>query len=30
MQKGYVIGGRLLRPALVVVTAPRDAARQSD
>ena len=26
MQKGYVIGGRLLRPALVVVTAPRDAA----
>jgi molecular chaperone GrpE (heat shock protein) len=25
-----VIGGRLLRPALVVVTAPRDAARQSD
>jgi molecular chaperone GrpE len=30
MQKGYVIGGRLLRPALVVVTAPPDAARQSD
>jgi len=30
MQKGYMIGGRLLRPALVVVTAPRDAARQSD
>jgi molecular chaperone GrpE len=30
MQKGYVIGGRLLRPALVVVTAPRDAGRQSD
>jgi len=30
MQKGYVIGGRLLRPALVVVAAPRDAAQQSD
>jgi len=30
MQKGYVIGSRLLRPALVVVTAPPDAARQSD
>jgi molecular chaperone GrpE len=30
MQKGYMIGGRLLRPALVVVAAPRDAARQSD
>lgn len=29
MQKGYVIGSRLLRPALVVVAAPRDAARQS-
>ena len=30
MQKGYVIGSRLLRPALVVVAAPRNAARQSD
>jgi len=30
MQKGYMIGGRLLRPALVVVTAHSDAARQSD
>jgi len=30
MQKGYVIGSRLLRPALVVVAAPRDATRQSD
>jgi len=30
MQKGYTIGSRLLRPALVVVAAPRDAARQSD
>jgi molecular chaperone GrpE len=30
MQKGYMIGSRLLRPALVVVTAPPDAARQSD
>jgi molecular chaperone GrpE len=29
MQKGYMIGSRLLRPALVVVAAPRDAARQS-
>jgi molecular chaperone GrpE len=30
MQKGYMIGSRLLRPALVVVAAPRDAGRQSD
>jgi molecular chaperone GrpE len=30
MQKGYMIGNRLLRPALVVVAAPRDAARKSD
>jgi len=30
MQKGYMIGSRLLRPALVVVSAPGDAARNSD
>jgi molecular chaperone GrpE len=30
MQKGYMIGSRLLRPALVVVAAPQDAARKSD
>ena len=30
MQKGYMIGSRLLRPALVVVAAPRDAARKSE
>ena len=29
MQKGYMIGSRLLRPALVVVAAPREAARKS-
>lgn len=29
MQKGYMIGSRLLRPALVVVAAPGDAARKS-
>jgi molecular chaperone GrpE len=29
MQKGYMLGSRLLRPALVVVAAPGDAARQS-
>jgi len=30
MQKGYMIGSRLLRPALVVVAAPGDTARKSD
>jgi molecular chaperone GrpE len=30
MQKGYMINGRLLRPALVVVAAPPAAARPAD
>jgi molecular chaperone GrpE len=30
MQKGYMIGNRLLRPSLVVVATPRKAARPSD
>jgi len=30
MQKGYMIGSRLLRPALVVVAAPGDSARKSE